>query len=131
MSDNVTTEMLTRAAAGAGSVRTIMMTSMGIVGVIVTATIGYTEVRAKPSTVEVEARIDARVSPLQKRIIPVEETLSDMSSNFERMKRVQDVQLDQSAYHQLLLLHIGERKRGPLPPKPKALTAKEMDLIKG
>ena len=124
-------DMLSRAAVGIGSARTIMMTAMGIVGVIVTATLGYMEVRAKPSMVEVEAGIDARVSPLQKRIVPVEETLSDMSENFDRMKRVQDVQLDQSAYHQKLLRHIGERKRGPLPPKPPELEAKELDLIKG
>ncbi len=100
---------------------------------VVTGTVFVLEVQNKPTVEQVESV----VAPVRERsdnnaaeLDAVKMDLGTMGQDIQRVKKVQDYQLEQSTWQGDVLDHIGQRKRGPAPPKPESLKAKERDLIK-
>jgi hypothetical protein len=127
-----------QAAAERGKVVKEWLTLGGsLVAVIGVATAYIFEMDAKPNTEEVQQAIVDAVAPvsaetkaLQAETGTMQQNISEIQKDMERVEKIQDFSLDQSVYQGDVLDHIAQRRKGPPPPKPARLREKERELIR-
>ena len=119
------------------TIKELIALGASVVTVIVIGTVTVLELRAKPTDTEVDAAVEAAVAPVrsaeakaEKRISDNETKVGQMATDIDRIKRVQDYQLENSAWQSEVLDHVAQKKKGKPSPKPEALKRKERQLIR-
>ena len=125
--------ILAAVAARAKNIRTIVGAALAVIGFIVTGTLAVHELQAKPTTEQVNTAIEAKVAPVRAEAAKVNAVATDVENireDVETIERVQDYQIEQSAWQADVLQHVAERKRTAPPPKPPSLKKKERELLR-
>ncbi len=110
--------------------------TIGSAGVFFVALIGggavtFQELQDKPTTEQVEHRIEESVAPVRALAVGVAEDLGEVKTDLERVKDVQDYSLQNAAWQGEVLDHIAQRKKGKPTAKPETLKDTERDLLRG
>jgi len=89
----------------------------------------YQDLRSKPSTQEVESRIDSRATPIEESLESLESSHQDVSRKLERVEEVQGFQLESQSWESEVLEHLGSKAPGKAPPRPESLKRAERELL--
>jgi hypothetical protein len=125
--------ILAAVAARAKNIRTIVGAALAVIGFIVTGTLAIHELQAKPTTEQVDTAIEVKIAPVRAEAARVNAVATDVENireDVETIERVQDYQIEQSAWQGDVLQHVAERKRTAPPPKPASLKEKERELLR-
>jgi hypothetical protein len=113
------TANLEKLAKRAVSIREIVGLIIAIIALVSGGSITYLELKAKPTTQEVEAVV-----------APVREDVGKLKPRVDRVEKVQDYQIESMAWQGEVLEHIGQETPGKPPKKSEALKRKERELIR-
>lgn len=118
-----------RAAKKFLSIRDIVLTIGFFVTLIGGATISVTQLREKPSKIEVAAAIDAQVDPLALRVSPIEHSVAMLEANVERIQKIQEIQLIHSEWRAKVSDCRARASCKRAPGKPPELEQKKLELM--
>lgn len=130
--------LLAAAAKKTGHWHTLLKFGVYVGALVVALFVFIQEVRGKPTKAEVMETVGEVVKPVraatQANATKARENrsdLDDLKETTDRIDRVLDLSLDRDAWRDLVIEHIGQRRRGSAPPKPEELKKKEDDLMRG
>ena len=127
--------VLAAAAAKAKNIRTIVGAVVALGGLFGAGVLAVQELRDKPTTEQVETAIEvhkeAGAHPAA--IVAGEglrEDVDKIREDVDQIERVQDYQIEHSAWQGDVLQHVAERKRTKPPAKPESLKRKQRELLR-
>ncbi|MCK5495090.1 MAG: hypothetical protein KAI80_01665 [Hyphomicrobiaceae bacterium] len=126
--------ILAAVAAKAKNIRTIVASTVALVGFVSAGTLAVHELQQKPSREQVQTDIEnhneAAAHPVASAAIEANaKTAAEIQADVETVKRVQDYQIEQAVWQGSVLQHVAERKRSRPPAKPESLIRKERELL--
>jgi len=121
------------AANRAKQIKTIAGAVIFFASLIGGAAVTFKELQDKPTDAEVQEAIETTVAPVRVQAAKADENaavMEEIRGDVERVKSVQDYQIEQSSWQGDVLQHVAEKKRSKPPPKPESLKKKERELLR-
>ena len=120
---------LEKLAKRAVSIREIVGLIIVLIATISGGSITYMELKAKPTTGEVEATIEVTVEPIRKTANETADKVDKLKPRVDRVEKVQGYQIESIAWQGDVIEHIGQKTPGKPPKKPESLKKQERELL--